>query len=75
MLKIDRSFIVDLAKSAENQAKVKEFVASARQLNKITIAEFVSDASSMTVLFSIGVDLVQGNFLAPPMASMSYEFG
>src|SRR4249919_1965864 len=75
VLKIDRSFIVDLAKSAENQAKVKEFVASARQLNKITIAEFVSDASSMTVLFSIGVDLVQGNFLAPPMASMNYEFG
>jgi EAL domain-containing protein (putative c-di-GMP-specific phosphodiesterase class I) len=29
----------------------------------------------MTVLFSIGVDLVQGNFLAPPMASMTYEFG
>jgi len=27
------------------------------------------------VLFSIGVDLVQGNFLAPPMAAMNYEFG
>jgi diguanylate cyclase (GGDEF)-like protein len=75
VLKIDRSFILDLAKNAENQAKVKEFVAAARQLDKITIAEFVSDASSMTVLFSIGVDLVQGNFLAPPMAAMNYEFG
>ena len=75
VLKIDRSFILDLAKSAENQAKVKEFVATARQMDKSTIAEFVSDASSMTVLFSIGVDLVQGNFLAPPMAAMNYEFG
>jgi diguanylate cyclase (GGDEF)-like protein/PAS domain S-box-containing protein len=75
VLKIDRSFILDLAKNAESQAKVKEFVAAARQLSKTTIAEFVSDASSMTVLFSIGVDLVQGNFLAPPMASMTYEFG
>jgi diguanylate cyclase (GGDEF)-like protein/PAS domain S-box-containing protein len=75
VLKIDRSFILDLAKNAENQAKVKEFVAAARQLDKTTIAEFVSDASSMTVLFSIGVDLVQGNFLAPPMAAMNYEFG
>jgi diguanylate cyclase (GGDEF)-like protein/PAS domain S-box-containing protein len=75
VLKIDRSFIVDLAKSPENQAKVKEFVAAARQMEKTTIAEFVSDASSMTVLFSIGVDLVQGNFLAPPMAQMNYEFG
>jgi diguanylate cyclase (GGDEF)-like protein/PAS domain S-box-containing protein len=75
VLKIDRSFIIDLAKSAENQAKVKEFVAAARQMDKTTIAEFVSDASSMTVLFSIGVDLVQGNFLAPAMAQMNYEFG
>jgi diguanylate cyclase (GGDEF)-like protein/PAS domain S-box-containing protein len=75
VLKIDRSFIIDLAKSAENQAKVKEFVAAARGMEKITIAEFVSDASSMTVLFSMGVDLVQGNFLAPPMTAMNYEFG
>jgi diguanylate cyclase (GGDEF)-like protein len=75
VLKIDRSFIVDLAKSPDNQAKVKEFVASARQLGKTTVAEFVSDASSMTALFSIGVDLVQGNFLAPPMVAMNYEFG
>ena len=29
----------------------------------------------MTVLFSMGVDLVQGNFLAPPMQAMNYDFG
>jgi diguanylate cyclase (GGDEF)-like protein/PAS domain S-box-containing protein len=75
ILKIDRSFIMDLAKNVENQKKVREFVAEARKLNKQTIAEFVSDAASMTVLFSIGVDLVQGNFLAPPGAAMNYEFG
>ena len=49
--------------------------AEARKLGKQTIAEFVSDASSMTVLFSIGVDLVQGNFLAPPGPAMNYDFG
>ena len=75
LLKIDRSFITDLAKNPENQKKVREFVAEARKLDKQTIAEFVSDASSMTVLFSIGVDLVQGNFLAPPGPAMNYEFG
>src|SRR3990167_469532 len=75
ILKIDRSFIADLAKNTENQKKVREFVNEARKLDKQTIAEFVSDAASMTVLFSIGVDLVQGNFLAPPSASMNYEFG
>jgi diguanylate cyclase (GGDEF)-like protein/PAS domain S-box-containing protein len=75
VLKIDRGFIMDLAKNAENQKKVREIVAQARKLDKQTIAEFVSDASSMTVLFSIGVDLVQGNFLAPPGPTMNYEFG
>jgi len=75
LLKIDRSFITDLAKNPENQKKVREFVTEARKLDKQTIAEFVSDASSMTVLFSIGVDLVQGNFLAPPGPAMNYEFG
>ena len=75
VLKIDRGFIVDLAKNPENQKKVREFVTEARRLGKQTVAEFVSDASSMTVLFSIGVDLVQGNFLAPPGPAMNYEFG
>jgi diguanylate cyclase (GGDEF)-like protein/PAS domain S-box-containing protein len=74
-LKIDRSFILDLAKNTDNQKKVKEYVAEAGKRNKQTIAEFVSDAGSMTVLFSIGVDLVQGNFLAPPMPGMTYDFG
>jgi diguanylate cyclase (GGDEF)-like protein/PAS domain S-box-containing protein len=75
ILKIDRIFITDLAKNAENQKKVREFVEEAHKRGKQTIAEFVADAGSMTVLFSIGVDMVQGNFLAPPSATMNYEFG
>lgn len=75
ILKIDRGFITDLSKNQENQKKVRQFVEQARKLGKQTIAEFVSDAGSMTVLFSIGVDLVQGNFLAPPSPAMNYEFG
>lgn len=75
VLKIDRSFIMDLAKNADNQKKVREIAEQARKQGKSTIAEFVSDAGSMTVLFSIGVDLVQGNFLAPPMPAMNYDFG
>jgi diguanylate cyclase (GGDEF)-like protein/PAS domain S-box-containing protein len=74
ILKIDRIFITDLAKNVENQKKVREFVEEAHKRGKQTIAEFVSDAGSMTVLFSIGVDMVQGNFLAPPSATMNYEF-
>ena len=69
---------VFLAVGARGDVAVHEgYVSSkeARKREKLTIAEFVSDAGSMTVLFSIGVDLVQGNFLAPPSAAMNYEFG
>jgi multidomain signaling protein FimX len=74
ILKIDRSFIMDLAKNTDNQKKVKEIVEQARKLDKQCIAEFVSDAGSMSFLFSTGMDYVQGNFLAPPMNAMTYEF-
>jgi diguanylate cyclase (GGDEF)-like protein/PAS domain S-box-containing protein len=75
ILKIDRSFIADLAKNQDNQKKVREFSTQAQKLGKKTIAEFVSDAASMSVLFSIGVDMVQGNFLAPAGPAMNYDFG
>jgi multidomain signaling protein FimX len=74
VLKIDRSFIIDVAKNPESQAKVKEIVAQAQKLEKQCVAEFVSDAGGMSFLFSSGVDFVQGNFLATPMADMTYEF-
>ncbi|WP_147694432.1 EAL domain-containing protein, partial [Vogesella mureinivorans] len=50
MLKLDRSFTEDLGRNAEHQAKVRELAARATELGKSTIAEFVQDAASMTVL-------------------------
>lgn len=73
-LKIDRSFMAELPKNAENQAKVKEICALAQSHQKMTIAEFVEDAASMSMLFSFGVDFVQGNFLQEPEKVMAYEF-
>ena len=39
-----------------------------------SIAEFVQDAASMSVLFSSGVDYVEGHFLAPAGPDMNYDF-
>jgi multidomain signaling protein FimX len=74
-LRIDRSFMADLAKNAENQKKIREIADRARDLGKKTIAEFVQDAASMTVLFTSSVDFVCGNFLAPAGPEMNYDFG
>ncbi len=74
-LKIDRSFMSELAKSKENQEKVRAIAAEARNAGKITVAEFVEDAGSMSILFSCGVNFVQGNFLQEPQRVMTYDFG
>ena len=74
IIKIDRSFMEELDKNTQNQAKVREFVQHARNTGKATMAEFVSDAGTVGFLFSAGVDWVQGNFLSPPLQQMNYDF-
>ena len=75
ILKIDRGFITELGKNAEVQKQVREIVSKAHAAGKQTVAEFVSDAATMSVLFSMGMDFVEGNFLAAPGPAMNYDFG
>ncbi len=65
-LKIDRSFMADLPQHEENQKKITEICEQAHELKRVTIAEWVEDATSTSLLFSCGVDFVQGNFLQEP---------
>ncbi|HXS74385.1 MAG TPA: bifunctional diguanylate cyclase/phosphodiesterase [Rhodanobacteraceae bacterium] len=71
-LKLDRSFTRDLPKHEENQQKVRELCMQADEAGKHTIAEWVEDAASMSILFSAGVHFVQGNFLQEPDKAMNY---
>ena len=73
-LKIDRSFMTDLAKTPDSQKKMREITQEGHRLGKQVIAEFVQDAGSMSVLFSVGVDYVEGHFLAGAGPDMNYEF-
>lgn len=74
MLKIDRSFVEDLPKNADNQQRIREIASKAREFGIQTVAEFVQDAASMSILFSTGVDYVEGHFLAGAGPEMSYDF-
>jgi EAL domain-containing protein (putative c-di-GMP-specific phosphodiesterase class I) len=73
-LKIDRSFIHNLANTKGNIEKIKSIVGEAQSLNKQTIAQFVQDANSLSILWQCGVDYIQGYFLQRPEASLMYEF-
>jgi multidomain signaling protein FimX len=74
LLKIDPQFMEDLAKSTDSQARVREIAQQAGHRGIRTVAERVVDAASMTLLFSAGVDYVQGDFLAPAGPDMTYDF-
>lgn len=74
ILKFDRSFVSEISKNPDMLKKVRDMASEAGKLGKITVAEHVSDASAMTSLFSMGVDYVEGNFLAPPSDKMNYDF-
>ena len=65
-LKIDGSFIRNLAADNVNQAMVSAMVKLARTLNFRIIAEQVEDASSLEAVRNMGVDFVQGYELAKP---------
>lgn len=66
ILKIDGLFIRNLPNDRDNQVFVKSIVDVARGMRKQTIAEFVEDAETLTMLKRFGVDMVQGYHLDTP---------
>ncbi|MBR0346156.1 MAG: EAL domain-containing protein [Rudaea sp.] len=70
-LKIDRLYMQNLPKDKEHQDFVRQFCHQAHQAGKIVIAEHVEDAASMSILFTCGVNFVQGNYLNEPEKILS----
>ena len=65
-LKIDGSFIRNLAIDAVNQAMVTAMIELARKLNFKVIAEQVEDSAALEVARRMGVDYMQGYAIARP---------
>lgn len=73
-LKLDRGFTQDLAQTREHQEKIREITERAQSAGIRSIAEFVTDATSMSLLFSAGVDYVQGEFVGLAGPGMTFDF-
>jgi diguanylate cyclase (GGDEF)-like protein/PAS domain S-box-containing protein len=65
-LKIDGSFIRNLAADTVNQAMVAAMIELSRSLNFRIVAEQVEDQSSLDTVKSMGIDFVQGFAIARP---------
>lgn len=72
-LKIDQSFIRDLALNTEDAVIVDTIIQMAKNLNLRTIAEGVESAEALNALEVCGCDEVQGYHFAKPMGKDELE--
>jgi diguanylate cyclase (GGDEF)-like protein len=70
-LKIDRSFIQDMATNPDDQTIVKAIIGLAHNLNKKVIAEGVETRKQLALLRGYGCDAIQGHLLCPPVNASS----
>ena len=73
-VKIDRCFAKDLSTNTESQEIIQNIVKVARESGKLTIAEAVEDANSLTILWSSEVDFAQGHYIQEPLKELEYDF-
>ena len=69
-LKIDGSFIRNLAKDTVDQSLVRSMIDIARTLGKKIVAEFVEDGDSLELLREWGADYAQGYYIGKPAPGM-----
>lgn len=73
-VRMESSFMEDLGENSHNQETIKNIAEQAAELGKFTIAQHVPDATSLSLLWGMGVNFIQGYFLQEPTAVMEYDF-
>jgi EAL domain-containing protein (putative c-di-GMP-specific phosphodiesterase class I) len=72
-LKVDRSFIVDLATNRDDAALTSAIIAMAHGLRLGVVAESVENEEQVALLRELGCDELQGYLLGRPMSSEAFE--
>ncbi|NJK39990.1 MAG: EAL domain-containing protein [Oscillatoriales cyanobacterium RM2_1_1] len=73
ILKIDRSFVIGLTETIENQGIAKAIIALAQTLGMQTIAEGVETQAQVDQLKQLGCDMGQGYLFSRPLPVESLE--
>ena len=73
VLKIDRSFVMRVARDERDAAIVHSLMDLGRRLGVLVVAEGVDSAETCTLLGLWGCDEIQGHYLARPMPAADLE--
>ncbi len=73
-VKFDSTLISDLSKHQDKQIKLSDLNQQAKINNVKTIATGVEDAGSLALLWTTGVNYIQGHFLQEPSERITYDF-
>ena len=71
-VKLDSAFTDKLERNDDSQ--LKRVANNLKRLNKVIIMPKVESAQTLTSIWQLGVDYVQGFYLQPPMEAMTYDF-
>jgi len=73
-VRINHAYMDNLAQNNENQDSIRELAYQAGDLDISTITPGVTDAAVLSVLWTLNVDFVQGEFLQAPDKELNYDF-
>jgi EAL domain-containing protein (putative c-di-GMP-specific phosphodiesterase class I) len=64
----------DLTENTQHQEAIKQIASRITDMNKLTIAQYVQDANSLSILWGMGINFIQGYFLQEPQPELNYDF-
>ncbi len=72
-VKIDGSFVIDLANNSDNKVLVQSLSDVAIGFNKLTVAEFVDSRQTLEILKQAKINFAQGYFIGKPSAQIPVQ--
>lgn len=72
-LKIDKTFVLNLSSSRDDQTMVRTVLSLAENLGLSTVAEGVEDVDAMNILREMGCGKLQGYYLSKPLPVGEFE--
>ncbi|OHX10712.1 hypothetical protein BI347_19530 [Chromobacterium sphagni] len=72
-LKIDKGFVIDAAQNPTNASILRASAELGRQLGLKVVAEGVASLAEWLLCRSLGVEVVQGSYISPPVDAESFR--